>query len=94
MQVLCRQALLQRCARLERERRVRKGAGQAHEKPMSVDRGVPVVTAVERRREFAGRADIGITVHRMRDLIGILLVHAVEREVREAGSGFDIKTAL
>ena len=51
---------------------------------MSVDRGVPVVTAVEGRCEFAGRLHIGIGIQRVRDLVGVRLVDAIERQGGEA----------
>ncbi len=74
-----RQALRHRAPRVRRERRLRKQARQPHQQPVPVDRGVPVVAAVERRSQFARRLHVGIGIQRVRDLVGVLLVDAVER---------------
>jgi hypothetical protein len=45
---------------------------------------VPIVAAVEGRREFTGRLYVGIGIQRVRDLIRVRLVDAVERQGGEA----------
>jgi hypothetical protein len=48
---------------------------------------MPVVATVERRREFARRARVGVGQQHVRDLVGIVLVYAGQRERGEAGGG-------
>ena len=84
-------ALSQRLPRLRRERRVGERASQARQQPVAVHRRVPVVAAVERRRQLARRRDVGIAVEVVRDLVRILLVHAGEGEVRETLGGFRVE---
>ena len=50
---------------------------------MSVHPRMPVVAAVERRREHVRRQNIGVTQHDVGDLVGILLVQAGQGEMRE-----------
>ena len=58
----------------------------ASEQPVTVHRRMPVVAAVERGRQLPRRLEIGIARHEVRDLVRVLLVHAVECELREARS--------
>lgn len=53
---------------------------------MSVDAGVPVETAIERRVELAGR-EVGVrfAFNRVGGFVGIFLLDAAEREFGEAG---------
>jgi hypothetical protein len=41
---------------------------------------MPVVAAVERQSQLARRLHVGIGVQRMRDLVGVRFVDAVERQ--------------
>ena len=83
--------------RFGRERRARKDSDQPHQQPMPMHRGVPVVAAIKGRRQLARRLDIRIGVERMRDLVGILFVDAVQSQTRkprrlsliEVGAGDD-----
>src|SRR3954451_22388056 len=52
---------------------------------------MPVVAAVKRRRQLARRQHIFVRVEIVRDLVRILLVHARQREVREALGGLLIE---
>jgi hypothetical protein len=52
---------------------------------------MPVIAAEEGGCELARRRHVGVTVHGMADLIGILLVHAGERKVGEAFGGVNIE---
>src|SRR4051812_2270008 len=45
---------------------------------------MPVVAAVERRRQLSRRRDVFVAVEVVRDLVRILLVHAGEGQIREA----------
>ena len=67
-----------------RERRLGQQAREAREQPVAVHRRVPVVAAVEGRRQLARRARVGVAAQHVRDLVRVLLVHAGEREAREA----------
>ena len=78
-----RETLRQGAASLGRERRLRKHADQPDQQPVRVNARVPVIAPVKRRRQFAGRLHIGVGVQRMRDLVGVFLVDAVERELCE-----------
>ena len=50
---------------------------------------MPVVAAIERGRQLPRQLEIGIARHEVRDLVRVLLVHAVQRELRETrGRGF------
>src|SRR5439155_180224 len=53
---------------------------------MAVHGRVPVVAAVEGRRQLARRTRVGGGAERVRDVVGILLVQAPERQRREARS--------
>ncbi len=64
--VLRRQAHRERGACVLRERRLREAAQQPHEQPMPVHGGMPVVAAVERRRQLARRSRVGIALRRAR----------------------------
>ena len=66
-----------------RERRLRKQPQQPHQQPMPVHVGVPIEAAIERRRERMRRLRIGGAVHHIRDMVGILLMQALERQRRE-----------
>ena len=50
---------------------------------MTMDRTVPVQTAVKCRREFAGRRDVSVALQGMRDMVGILLVDTGQRKPRK-----------
>ena len=56
----------------------------AREQPVAVHRGVPVVAAVEGRRQLARRARVGVAAQHVRDLVRVLLVDAGEGEAGEA----------
>src|SRR5690348_7126210 len=58
---------------------------------MSMHGGVPVVTTIKGRREFAGRRHIGVAVQGMADLVGILLVNAGQGKLRESIGSFDVE---
>ena len=45
---------------------------------------MPVVATVERGKQLARRPDVRITRERVRNLVGIFLVHAFERERSES----------
>src|SRR5664280_2558415 len=60
-----------------------KETKQAYQKPVAVNAGVPVKTAIESRRERARRERIGIAGKDVRDLIRVLAMHASQREVGE-----------
>src|SRR5712692_10393328 len=52
---------------------------------------MPVIAAVERRRELARRRDVLIGVQTVRDLVWIFLVHARQREVGESLGGMRVE---
>ncbi len=61
----------------------------ASKQPMTVHRRMPVVAAIERGRQLPRQLEIGIARHEVRDLVRVLLVHAVQRKLRETrGRGF------
>ena len=55
---------------------------------------MPVITPIKRRSQLPGRLHVRIGIERMRNLIRILLVNTIERELSEAISLFSIKTSL
>src|SRR5580704_17350804 len=67
--VLSSEALPQGFARGRREIGIGKGPDQPHEQPMSVHRGMPVVTTVESGSQFSWRGYIRIAVQGMTDVI-------------------------
>ena len=69
------QRIVRRCGK----RCVRKRAQQSHEQPMSMHRGMPVVTAIKRRRKFARRRHVCVAVQNMTDFIWIFLPDTRER---------------
>ncbi len=64
--------------------RVRVAPRQPGQQPVPVHRRVPVVAPVERRGQLAGWARVFVAVEHMRDLVGVLAVHAVEGKAGEA----------
>src|SRR5689334_5157795 len=46
-------------------------------------RRMPVVATIERWRELARRTNVAIDIHRERDLVRILLMHALQRKFGE-----------
>ncbi len=51
---------------------------------MAVDRRVPVVAAVEGRRQLARRPDVVVAGQHVGDLVGVLAVDALQRQTAEA----------
>ena len=51
---------------------------------MSVHGGMPVEAAAECRRQLPRRQDIGVAVQDVGDLVGVLALHAIERQLGEA----------
>ncbi len=90
-QVLRGEALAESITRRSGERRVRKCARQPNEQPVSMNRRMPVVAAVEGGCQFARRRDIRIAVQDVADLVRIFFVHAGERESRETFRGHGIE---
>ena len=78
-----RQAPGKCCARLRCERRLWKLPREAREQPVPVHGRVPVIAAEKRRCQFARRAHVCITAQRMRNLVGVLQVRAMQRKVGE-----------
>src|SRR3954465_9125460 len=76
--------MTQRFASGTGERCVGKIARQASEQPMPVDRRVPIVAAVERRRELPRRGDVGVAIQDVTDLVRIFLSDTSEGETGEA----------
>ena len=56
-----------------------------------MNRRMPVVATVERRRELSRRRDVRVRVQVVRDLVRILLVHARERETRKPISSASVE---
>ncbi len=77
------QALRQCAAGIGGEGRVREQTQGADQQPVSVDRGMPVVTAVEGRSELAGRFHVGVGIQGMGDFVGVFLMNAIERQAGE-----------
>ena len=73
------------------KRRVGKRAREPRQQPVPVHRRMPVVAAVERRRQLVRRLDVGRRVQHVRDLVGILLLHARERELCKAASRLHVE---
>ncbi len=78
------EAARQRPAGLGGEGRLRQPARDAREKPVAVDRGVPVVAAEECRGQLARRPGVRVGEHHVRDLVRVLLVDAGEGKAGEA----------
>src|SRR5207253_6759646 len=64
---------------------------EARQQPVPVHRGVPVIAAVEGRRQLPRRRHVRIRREVVRDLVRILLVHAGQGEVREALRRFRVE---
>ena len=47
-------------------------------------RRMPVVASIKSRSQFPGRCYIRIAIQRVTNVVGILLVHAGESEIRES----------
>ena len=62
----------------------RLGCEDARQKPVPVDRGMPVKAAVKRWRQLAGRPRVVGGLQHMADLVGVFAVHAVKRQDRKA----------
>ena len=58
---------------------------------MPVDGRMPVVATAKGRRELARRGHVRVAVQDVADLVRILLVHAGERETREAFGGVRVE---
>ena len=54
---------------------------------------MPVVAAVECRRQLPRRSDVSIIVEGMADVVGKLLMHARESQVSEALPSMSVKGA-
>ena len=88
------QAAFQRGTGLGGEGCLRVQARETCQQPVTVDRRVPVETPVERGSQLARWAHVGVTLQRMRQLVRILEVGAVQREIREAsGGGIEVRRA-
>src|SRR5271165_7454244 len=72
--IVGRQALSDRRARGGCVRRIRIQVQEAYEQPMSVHGRMPIVAAIERRREQVRRTRIGIAVKGVREVVRVLLV--------------------
>ena len=82
---LRRQALGQRRLGACGEGGVREGPCEPGQEPVPVDRGVPVVAAVERRGELPRRRHVPVPPEHVGDLVRILLVDAGKGQLGEAG---------
>ena len=58
-----------------------------------MNRGMPVVAAVESRSQLPRRCCIRIAIQGVANVIGVLFVHAGEGETRKPLSGFDVERA-
>jgi hypothetical protein len=54
---------------------------------------MPVIAAVESRRELAGRSHVSIAAEIVADLVGVFLVHARESKSGEALCRLQVNTA-
>ena len=70
--------------RLRREGRIRHQPQQSYQQPVAMHVRVPIEAAIECRRQFTGRSRIGIAVQGQADVVGILIMQALERQSREA----------
>ncbi len=82
---------LERRAGPRRERGRRERPGEPREQPVPVHGRVPVVAAVEDRRQDARRLRVRVAVHDVRDLVRVLLADAREREVGEPARGLFVE---
>ena len=58
---------------------------------MSVHRRVPIVTAAKRRRQSPWRRYISVAVQNVTDLVRVLLMHALQRQLCETFGSMSIK---
>ncbi len=65
----------------------RVAAREPREKPVAVDRGMPVVAPEENRGQEARGPRVRVAFQRVRDLVRVFPGHAREREIREALRG-------
>jgi hypothetical protein len=92
--VLAREAAAERRARVRRERRVREEPGEPHQRPVSVDRRVPVEAAEERRRQLARRTQVLVAAEQQREMVRVLPVDRRQRERRHAPGGQPVKSVV
>ncbi len=86
-----RQAARQRGACGRGKGLIRVQAHGAHQQPVSVHRGVPVVAAEERWSQLPRRFRIGVAAHHVRNLVGIFAMHTIEREPRKGHRRVDVQ---
>src|SRR5439155_18402898 len=69
----------------------RERSHQPNQQPVAMDGRMPVVAAAKRRRQLPRWRNVGVAVQEVADLVRIFLVHARERQLREALRRFRVK---
>ncbi len=81
--VIGSQVMIENSSGFGRQLVVRVQAGKTRQQPVAVDRGMPIKAPIKGGMQTAGRALVGIGLHGVADLVGILLHRAVQGQLDE-----------